>query len=74
MRNFLFQVKTPYLTLAIKTKTLFVNRTPIKKYKWVLQAIAAQFILHFILNLTYPNSDKALYYAYLEIILWAEDS
>ena len=45
-----------------------MNRTPIKMYDSALQAITAQFILHFILNLTYPNGDKAHYYAFLEIL------
>lgn len=63
----MLQIETPYLTLAVNTRSIYVNRNIIKIYESLQEAIASQFMLHFVLNLDYGNS-KPHFYTFIEML------
>ena len=63
----MLQIETPYLTLAVNTWSIYVNRNIIEIYESLQEAIASQFMLHFVLNLDYGNS-KPHFYTFIEML------
>ena len=63
----MLQIETPYLTLAVNTRSIHVNRNIIKIYESLQEAIASQFMLHFVFYLDYGNS-KPHFYTFIEML------
>lgn len=60
----------PQITLNLGSKTIYVNRTRILQYTRYSDLIVAQFMLHFIMNLSYVGEK---YYHLVEMMFGLRD-
>ena len=63
----MLQIETLYLTLAVMTRSMHVIRNIMKIYELLKEAIASQFMLHFVLELDYDNTNPHLY-TFIELL------